>query len=90
MYDANDTVTTDPTQAYKYVWTVYVKYARPTNVTRVVLTPLFVGYSGTQSFTQTTVQPHGPVIVGSFGLMIGGQTVQYAGTSYIRFNIQWW
>ena len=88
MYDANNTVTTDPSLANTYVWTVYVKYQRPTNVTKIVLTPVFINYSGSQSFTQTTVQPHGPTIVGSFGLMIGGQTVLYGGSTSIRYNVQ--
>lgn len=87
MYDANGIETNDSTAAVKYVWTVSVYYLRPTTATKMVITPKFIGYSGTQSFTIVTTHAHGPVIVGSFGLQIGQYTIMYAGTSYIPYNI---
>lgn len=55
-----------------------------------MITPKFVNYVGTQSFTQVTVQPHGPVIAGSFGLTMGQYPVLYAGSNFIRYNIMPW
>jgi hypothetical protein len=79
--------TNDSTKAYTYVWTVSVQYLRPSNATKVVFIPKFLNYVGNQSFTQTTVHAHGPVIVGSFGLMLGGNAITNAGSSYLRYSI---
>lgn len=90
MFDANGTETNDSSSTFKYVWTVSIYFLRPTTATRMVITPKFLNYNGTQSFTITTVHPHGPVIAGSFGLQIAQYTVTYAGTNLIRYNIMPW
>ena len=91
LLDANGATTTDPVQAVTYIWTVSIALLRPTTATRMVITPRFINnYSGTQSFTQTTVRPHGPLIVGSFGLSMAGTPISFAGSNFLRFNIAPW
>lgn len=90
LLDANGATTTDPAQAVTYIWTVSIALLRPTTATRMVITPRFINYSGTQSFTQTTVKPHGPLIVGSFGLSMAGTPISFAGSNFLRFNIAPW
>ena len=60
---------------------------RPTSVSNLVITPRFISYTGVESFQQVTVQPHGPLISGSYGLTIGGLSVMNAGTTFLRFNL---
>ena len=90
MYDSNGSLVNDSALAFSYVWTISIYYLRPSTATRMVLTPKFVNYNGTQSFTIATVKAHGPVIAGSFGLQIAQYTVTYAGTNYVRYNIMPW
>lgn len=90
MFDSNGSETNDSAQAFRYVWTVSVALLRPTTATRIVITPRFLSYNGTQSFVITTVKPHGPVIAGSFGLQIAQYTVTYAGSNFLRYNTMPW
>lgn len=87
-YDSSGAVTTDPTLAVTYTWIVSVWYLRPTAATKIVFTPKNINCTGT--FTQSTVKPHGPVIVGSFGLSMAGTPVTSAGSNYLRYNIASW
>jgi hypothetical protein len=54
----------------------------------MVFVPRYINCNGT--FTQSTVKPHGPVIVGSFGLSIGANPVKLSGSTLLRFNIAPW
>lgn len=87
MFDSNGTETNDSSQAFRYVWTVSVALMRLANETRMIITPQFISYSGTQSFVITTIKPHGPLIAGSFGLQIAQYTV---GTGLLRYNTMPW
>lgn len=89
-YDANGQVTNNTAQTVTYCWIVSVSLLRPSTATKMVIVPKFINYSGTQSFTQTTVHTHGPVIAGSFGLSIGGNVISFAGSNYLRYNIAPW
>lgn len=60
---------------------------RPTSVSNLVIAPRYLNYVGTQSFTQVTIKPHGPIISGSFGLNIGGLDVMSAGATILRYNL---
>jgi hypothetical protein len=64
--DASGQPTTDPALINTVVWRVSIPIMRTATAIKTLVVPKFIGYTGTQSFTSTTVQPHGPLISGSF------------------------
>jgi hypothetical protein len=84
-YDVNGNPTTDASQIYTYIWTITIVMLRPSSATKNILVPKYINCGGT--FTQVTVHAHGPLIVGSFGLSMAGNTVKFAGSPYLRYNI---
>ena len=47
MYDENDTLTNDPSEAYTYSWIVNIPILRPTAASQTLFTPVFIDYNGT-------------------------------------------
>lgn len=86
-YDENNTITSDLALIKKYVWTLTIPLVRSTAQTTTTITPVYVNYAGTQSFTQTIIHPHGPLISGSFELNINGNVLTYGGTTALPASI---
>lgn len=90
MFDSSGAETSDPALAAKYVWTVSIYYLRPSIATKKIITPKFLSYSGTQSFSNITVKAHGPVITGSFTLNIAQYPISYGASINLRYSINSW
>lgn len=87
MYDSNGTVTSDPSLAFTYTWTITVVEMRTTAHLNAVITPVYVNYLGDKSFTQTIIHPHGPLISGTFELQINGNTLALNGNTALPSSI---
>lgn len=51
------------------------------------ITPYYLNYTGIKSFVQATVHNHGPLISGTFGLILNGVPVTYSGSPSIPATI---
>jgi len=89
LYDSNLTVTTNPNNAYRYNWRIFVKKLRTSTHIKEVFTITYSSdYTGTQSFTQTIVQPHGPLISGTWTLALDNYQLSVSGSTSLRFNVK--
>jgi hypothetical protein len=54
---------------------VSIRLLRTTSAISATFTPIYLNYVGTKSFTQSQIHPHGPLISGTFGLSLAGNSI---------------
>lgn len=96
MKDSTGAVTTNAATAVSYTWRVSINLIRTSTQINEAVVALAINSTGTMTWSRTNVQPHGPLMGGTFGLQISfpsANTISaltYLGSPVLPYNIAAW
>lgn len=75
LTDVNGLVTNDSTNATTYCWRIYVERLRTLSMQKLIPNFTIINSTGIGKLTITTIQPHCPLMSGTFSLNFGGLNI---------------